>query len=108
MAVSNSSQARNSFMSAGSSKSPVTPIVAEVPKSVASGSGISCSILLAEPNIFLSGFDHDGHGHRGNQGGTALLRGKLQLRVTKNVKIKAVQLKLVGRARTEWPEGIPR
>ncbi|KAF5966504.1 arrestin-related trafficking adapter [Fusarium coicis] len=97
---------RNSFMSARSSKSAVTS-VSELPKPVASGSGVSCSILLAEPNIFLSGFDHDGHGHREGQSGTALLRGKLQLRVTKNVKIKAVQLKLLGRARTEWPEGIP-
>ncbi|EMT70937.1 Putative arrestin-related trafficking adapter C2D10.04 [Fusarium odoratissimum] len=94
------------FMSARSSKSAVTS-VSELPKPVASGSGVSCSILLAEPNIFLSGFDHDGHGHREGQSGTALLRGKLQLRVTKNVKIKAVQLKLLGRARTEWPEGIP-
>ncbi|KAM0561446.1 hypothetical protein ACHAPJ_003327 [Fusarium lateritium] len=97
---------RNSFMSARSSKSAITS-VSEVPKPVASGSGVSCSILLAEPNIFLSGFDHDGHGNREGQSGTALLRGKLQLRVTKNVKIKAVQLKLLGRARTEWPEGIP-
>ncbi|KAF4453971.1 putative arrestin-related trafficking adapter C2D10.04 [Fusarium austroafricanum] len=97
---------RNSFMSARSSKSAISS-VSEVPKPVASGSGVSCSILLAEPNIFLSGFDHDGHGHREGQSGTALLRGKLQLRVTKNVKIKAVQLKLLGRARTEWPEGIP-
>ncbi|KAI8717723.1 Arrestin-C domain-containing protein [Fusarium sp. LHS14.1] len=98
---------RSSFMSARSSKSAVTSVVADVPKPVASGSGVSCSILLAEQNIFLSGFDHDGHGHRDSQGGTALLRGRLQLRVTKNVKIKAVQLKLLGRARTEWPEGIP-
>ncbi|KAF4984926.1 hypothetical protein FDECE_16968 [Fusarium decemcellulare] len=105
MALSNPN--RSSFMSARSSKSAVTSFVAEVPKPVASGSGVSCSILLAEPNIFLSGFDHDGHGNREGQSGTALLRGKLQLRVTKNVKIKAVQLKLLGRARTEWPEGIP-
>ncbi|KAI8667222.1 Arrestin-C domain-containing protein [Fusarium sp. Ph1] len=105
MAVSNPN--RSSFMSARSSKSAITSCVAEVPKPVASGSGVSCSILLAEQNIFLSGFDHDGHGHRDSQGGTALLRGRLQLRVTKNVKIKAVQLKLLGRARTEWPEGIP-
>ncbi|KAF5664137.1 arrestin containing protein [Fusarium heterosporum] len=104
LALSNSG--RNSFMSARSSKSAVTS-VSEVPKPVASGSGVSCSILLAEPNVFLSGFDHDGHGNRDGQSGTALLRGKLQLRVTKNVKIKAVQLKLLGRARTEWPEGIP-
>lgn len=105
MAASNPN--RSSFMSVRSSKSAVTSCVAELPKPVASGSGVSCSILLAEQNIFLSGFDHDGHGHRDTQGGTALLRGRLQLRVTKNVKIKAVQLKLLGRARTEWPEGIP-
>ncbi|KAF4981481.1 hypothetical protein FZEAL_2724 [Fusarium zealandicum] len=105
MAASNSN--RSSFMSVRSSKTNVTSLVSEVPKPVASGSGVSCSILLAEPNIFLSGFDHDGNGHRDSQSGTALLRGRLQLRVTKNVKIKAVQLKLLGRARTEWPEGIP-
>ncbi|KAF7543965.1 hypothetical protein G7Z17_g10313 [Cylindrodendrum hubeiense] len=89
------------------SKSSVTSFVAEVPKPVASGSGVSCSIVLAEQNIFLSGFEHDGNRHRDGHTGTALLRGKLQLRITKNVKIKAVQLKLLGRARTEWPEGIP-
>ncbi|KAI5457629.1 hypothetical protein BGZ63DRAFT_427668 [Mariannaea sp. PMI_226] len=92
----------------GRSKPSVTSFVAEVPKPVASGSGVSCSIILAEQNIFLSGFEHDHNRRRqGNSGGTALLRGKLQLRITKNVKIKAVQLKLLGRARTEWPEGIP-
>lgn len=99
---------RNSIMSVRSAKSAVSSLVTEVPKPVASGSGVSCSILLAEPNIFLSGFDHhDSHAQRELQTGTALLRGKLQINVTKNVKIKAVQLKLIGRARTEWPEGIP-
>ena len=99
--------ASNRMISVRSAKSAVTSLVTEVPKPVASGSGVTCSILLAEPNIFLSGFDHDSHGHREGNGGTALLRGRLQLRVSKNVKIKAVQLKLLGRARTEWPEGIP-
>lgn len=98
---------RNSLMSVRTAKSAVSSVVTEVPKPVATGSGVSCSIILAEPNIFLSGFDHDGHVQREGQGGTALLRGKMQLNVSKNVKIKAVQLKLVGRARTEWPEGIP-
>lgn len=99
---------RNSLMSVRSAKSAVSSLVAEVPKPVASGSGVTCSILMAEPNVFLSGFDHDNDNHReSSSGGTALLRGKLQLSVSKNVKIKAVQLKLVGRARTEWPEGIP-
>jgi hypothetical protein len=76
-------------------------------KPVASGSGLTCSILLAEPNIFLTGFDHDHASRRGNHTTSALLRGKLQLNVSKNVKIKSVTLKLVGKARTEWPEGIP-
>jgi hypothetical protein len=62
---------------------------------------------MAEPNIFLTGFDHDHHTRRGGQSTSALLRGKLQLNVSKNVKIKSVTLRLVGKARTEWPEGIP-
>ncbi|KFA77517.1 hypothetical protein S40288_04248 [Stachybotrys chartarum IBT 40288] len=102
---------RGSVMSirppAAISKSSASSVVSEVPKPVATGSGVSCSILLAEPTVFLSGFDHDSRSRRQGQTGTALLRGKLRLSVSKNVKIKAVQLKLVGRARTEWPEGIP-
>ncbi|PCD20207.1 hypothetical protein AU210_016236 [Fusarium oxysporum f. sp. radicis-cucumerinum] len=72
------------------------------PIPVASGSGVNCFILLAEHDVFLSGFDHDCEGHREGQNGTALLRGILQLSVSKNIMIKAVQLKLLGRARTEW------
>ncbi|PCD25515.1 hypothetical protein AU210_014618 [Fusarium oxysporum f. sp. radicis-cucumerinum] len=72
------------------------------PMPVASGSGVNCFILLAEHDVFLSGIDHDCEGHREGQSGTALLRGILQLSVSKNIKIKAVQLKLLGRARTEW------
>lgn len=98
---------RNSIMSIRSVKNITSSSVTEVSKPVASGSGVSCSILLAEPNIFLAGFDHDGHTRQESHNSTALLRGKLQLNVSKNVKIKSVALKLVGRARTEWPEGIP-
>lgn len=94
---------------ASSVKFDVTSLVKELSKPVATGSGVTCSIILAEPNLFLSGFDHDGRRPhpRNSQAGTALLRGTLRLSVTKNVKIKAVQLKLIGRARTEWPEGLP-
>jgi hypothetical protein len=94
-------------MSVRSAKSVVSSSVTEVDKPVASGSGVSCSILLAEPNVFLTGFDHDGHERREARNASALLRGKLQLSVSKNVKIKAITLKLSGKARTEWPEGIP-
>ncbi|KAM7220312.1 Arrestin (or S-antigen), C-terminal domain containing protein [Rhypophila decipiens] len=98
---------RNSMMSMRSAKSLVNSSVTELPKPVASGSGLTCSIILAEPNVFLTGFEHDGHARQESQNSSALLRGKLQLNVSKNVKIKSVTLKLVGKARTEWPEGIP-
>ncbi|KAK5655326.1 hypothetical protein OQA88_5893 [Cercophora sp. LCS_1] len=98
---------RNSMISIRSAKNIMTSSVSEVPKPVASGSGVSCSIILAEPNVFLSGFDHDAHSRQGGHNSSALLRGKLQLNVSKNVKIKSVTLKLIGKARTEWPEGIP-
>lgn len=97
---------RNSIMSVRSAKS-IMSSVTEVPKPVASGSGLSCSIILAEPSVFLTGFEHDGHVRHESANSTALLRGKLQLNVSKNVKLKSVTLKLSGRARTEWPEGIP-
>ncbi|TPX13024.1 uncharacterized protein E0L32_006450 [Thyridium curvatum] len=99
---------RNSIMSVRSAKNIMSSSVSEVnDKPVASGSGLVCSILLAEPNVFLTGFDHDGQSRGESQTSTALLRGKLQLCVSKNVKIKSIALKLLGRARTEWPEGIP-
>ena len=94
----------------GRAPKPTGPTTQATPlrNQVASSGGIRCSILLAEPYVYLSGFDHDSRSRRNQQSsGTALLRGKLQLVVSKNVKIKALQLKLVGKTRTEWPEGIP-
>lgn len=96
----------SSYLPSKMHKSAITSVT-EIPKPVASGSGVTCSILLAEQNVFLYGFDHDNHSRQDQRAGTALLRGRLRLNVTKNVKLKAVQLKLLGRARTEWPEGIP-
>lgn len=99
---------RNSFMSVRSAKSAISSVQEiQQPKPIASGSGVSCTIILAEPNVFLTGFDHDGHTRHESHNSTALLRGKLQLNVSKNTKVKSVQLKLLGKARTEWPEGIP-
>lgn len=96
-------------MSVRSAKNIMSSSVHEIPqvKPVASGNGLSCTILLAEPNIFLTGFDHDGHTQHESHNSTALLRGKLQLNVSKNTKVKSITLKLLGKARTEWPEGIP-
>ncbi|KAH8845396.1 hypothetical protein MCOR27_002417 [Pyricularia oryzae] len=98
---------RHSILSTRSAKTVMSSAVTEVPKPVASASGLSCSILLAEQNVFLSGFEHEGHNRESSTPGTALLRGKLVLNVNKNTKLKSITLKLVGKARTEWPEGIP-
>jgi hypothetical protein len=70
-------------------------------KPLASGSGVSLSINLAEPALFLQGFEQNDV----TSGNTAMLRGTLHLRVSKAAKIKAVTLKFKGRATTKWPEG---
>jgi hypothetical protein len=78
----------------------------ETDKPVCAGNGVSCSIILAEPVIFLTGLDHDGTTRNSSSHATgSILRGKLQINVTKSAKIKAVTVKFTGRARTEWPEG---
>ena len=70
---------------------------------LASGNGVSLSIVLAEPYLFLQGFDEKDLADRT----TAMLRGNLHLRVSKSAKIKTISLNFRGRAETEWPEGIP-
>lgn len=70
-------------------------------KPLASGNGVSLSIMLAEPVLFLQGFDQSELAHRA----TTMLRGSFHLRVSKSAKIKAVTLTFKGWAETEWPEG---
>ena len=70
-------------------------------KPVASGNGVSVSISLAEPVLFLQGFDQNDNSTRN----TTMLRGSLHLKVTKSAKIKAITLKFSGKSETEWPEG---
>ncbi|GAB1727731.1 hypothetical protein NU195Hw_g1292t1 [Hortaea werneckii] len=72
-------------------------------KPIASGNGVSVGIHLAEPVLFLQGFENN----ENSQGNTAMLRGSLHLRVAKSAKIKAVNLRFKGKAVTKWPEGIP-
>ncbi|KAL9059993.1 MAG: hypothetical protein Q9162_000843 [Coniocarpon cinnabarinum] len=70
---------------------------------VAIGHGVSVSINLAEPVLFLQGFEPGDVAQRN----TAMLRGTLHLKVLKSAKIKAVSLRFKGTASTKWPEGIP-
>lgn len=70
-------------------------------KPLASGNGVSVGISLAEPVLFLQGFEQAELSQRS----TAMLRGSLHLRVTKSAKLRAVTLKFRGVAQTKWPEG---
>ena len=69
---------------------------------IASGNGVTLTVALAEPVLFLQGFDQS---EVGNQN-TTMLRGSFHLRVSKSAKIKAISLSFKGRAETEWPEGM--
>ncbi|KAI9766327.1 MAG: hypothetical protein M1840_006591 [Geoglossum simile] len=75
------------------------PLTREKP--VAAAGSISASIVLAEPMLFLHGFEPNDIGERA----PAMLRGSLVVRVTKSTKIKSVYLHFTGKSRTEWPEG---
>lgn len=70
-------------------------------KPLASGNGISVGVSLTEPVLFLQGFEQSNTSERS----TAMLRGTLNLKVTKASKIKAITLKFRGKAITKWPEG---
>ena len=70
-------------------------------KPLASGNGISVGVSLTEPLLFLQGFEQSDSSERS----TAMLRGTLNLKVTKVSKIKAITLKFRGKAITKWPEG---
>ncbi|KAL5598669.1 hypothetical protein BROUX41_003417 [Berkeleyomyces rouxiae] len=79
-------------------------------KPIASGGGITASLMLAEPNLFLTGFDHHGRRRgRRSEPGSAFLRGTLKLELSRSVKIKEINLRLNGKGRIDWPgaAGVP-
>ena len=87
-------------VSSNSSGPAIVPNMGEE-RPIASGNGVSLSIALAEPVLFLQGMDQS---ELGNQT-TTMLRGTFHLRVSKSAKIKTITLAFRGRAETEWPEG---
>ncbi|SCU89195.1 LAFA_0E16622g1_1 [Lachancea sp. 'fantastica'] len=64
---------------------------------------IQVYIQLAEPAVFLQGFE----AHQWEERPPGLLRGSLIVRVLKPSKIKSIDLTFKGTSKTEWPEGIP-
>lgn len=79
--------------------------LSEQEKPVASKDGVAVYFILAEETIYLTGMDHDGTQRSSGGGASAILRGKLQLNVTKSAKLKSVTVKFTGKAKTDWPEG---
>lgn len=66
-------------------------------------SSIQVYIQLAEPILFLQGFEQ----HQWGEKPPGILRGSLIVRVLKPSKLKSINLAFKGLSRTEWPEGIP-
>lgn len=93
----------NLKVSTASENSVIPALDLENERPVASGNGVSVGVHLADPVLFLQGFENNDHA----PGNTVMLRGSLHIRVQKAAKIKAVSLKFKGRAMTKWPEGIP-
>lgn len=85
----------------GDLRSVEGPLTSEKPQASSSGGAVTMTIQLAEPMLFLQGFDQSDHSDRT----PAMLRGSLVLRIAKPTKIKAISLTFRGKARTEWPEG---
>lgn len=79
------------------------PMNLDEEKPIAAGNGVSVGVHLAEPVLFLQGFENA----EAVPGNTAMLRGSLHVRVQKSAKIKAITLRFRGKAITKWPEGIP-
>jgi hypothetical protein len=70
-------------------------------KVVATGNGITVSVALAEPVLFLPGYDHNDPSTKKS----AILRGNLHIKTTKAVKVKKVSVCLHGHSQTDWPDG---
>ncbi|SCV00174.1 LANO_0F05578g1_1 [Lachancea nothofagi CBS 11611] len=88
--------------------SPVFPVEKdlEIPDSAIplnQTTSIQVYIQLAEPAVFLQGFEQ----RQWEERPPGLLRGSLILRVLKPSKIKLIELTFKGVSKTEWPEGIP-
>lgn len=88
----------NGFMSPGPAKG-VSSSTGSAQESMESGSEVSCEILLAEPSVFLPDSVDKDNALQGIPSRSTLLRGKLRLKVRKNVKIKSVNIKFRGKTR---------
>jgi arrestin-related trafficking adapter 3/6 len=94
---------RRNSIDVPSNSSPLTFPLNGVVKTLSNRGSAIVSVHLSEPVLFLTGFEPQEYTERS----PAILRGTLILKLLKPAKIKSVTLTFKGRARTEWPEGIP-
>lgn len=90
---------RNS-LSTSSTLAPALP-VSRNEKIVISGNGITASLALAEPVVYLPQFDPAYPA----TARSVMLSGNLRLRLTKAIKIKKVELMFKGTAQTKMSNG---
>lgn len=86
----------------GTSGNSVIPTGMDEEKPLASGNGVTVEVHLAEPVLFLQGFENQ----EAVPGNAVMLRGSLHVRVQKSAKIKAITLKFNGRAITKCSKRI--
>lgn len=66
----------------------------------------SLSIRLTEPVVFLRGGDITGRQRASsNEPPPAMIRGLLVLDIVKPMRVKSIEVELVGKSQTSWPEG---
>jgi len=102
LAVESTQSSPRSSFDGGNTGPSLIPITGAVKTLCNRGSAI-VSVHLSEPVIYLTGFEPSEYQDRA----PSILRGSLILKLLKPTKIKAITLTFRGRARTEWPEGIP-
>lgn len=102
LVVTSTTSSRRNSIDIVPSSSPIFPVTGTT-KTLCNRGAAIISVNLAEPVLYLTGFDPSEYQDRS----PAMLRGSLILKLLKPTKIRAITLVFKGRARTEWPEGIP-
>ena len=83
----------------------ITSTTTSTSKSRATRRQNSLSIHLAESVVFLRTNDATGRNRYGDSQ-TSIVRGLLVLEVVKPMKISAIELELIAKSATAWPEGV--
>jgi hypothetical protein len=76
--------------------------VLEPHKPLATAKGMQFNITLAEPVVFLEGYNKDDPSTKK----CSILRGQLHLKVIEATKIKRIWIRFRGQIEIQWPKGM--